>query len=346
LRIPVTLAWFILGLGFFTAALLRQFHDRTPSSPMMSSIVGNLLFAAIFFLLLVSAREWRRGAVSGPGVRLGSLTPLLLILLVEKWVSITVYPLFFAQYAASDASPGLLDAQYRTLAGIGLIMVCVLLSRFSMPAARKSWRRARPSRWPVAALGTLLVVGAAYLLLALLSRSMGADFRLAWPQASPTLGWVVGGQMLLAFAEELYYRGLLMSEMERLAPRLGVRNPAARRWLALGFSSALFGFEHLTLGPPWGASARQLIFTVALGLLFGILVMLSANLHFSAAIHAWINCLLLGAAPYLVQQGGGPALPPGTYIGLVLILAFVLTFLIRRWRMRQQMAEPGEWMQA
>jgi len=156
----------------------------------------------------------------------------------------------------------------------------------------------------------------------------------------------VGGQSLLAFAEELYYRGLLLSEMERLAPRLGVRGPAGRRWLALGFTSALFGFEHLTLGPPWGASMRQLIFTVALGLLFGILVMLSANLHFSAAIHAWINCLLLGAAPYLVDETGRPALPPGTYIGLVLILAFVITFAMKRWRVRQQMAEPGELMRA
>ena len=346
MRIPLPLAWFILGLGFFTAALLRQFNDRTPVSPMISSIVGSLLFAGIFFLLLVSAREWRRGAVAGPGVRLGSLTPLLLILLVEKWVSITVYPLFFRQYAASDASAGLLDAQYRTLAGIGLILVCVLVSRFSVPAARKSWRRARPSRWPGAALGSLLAIGGAYLLLALLSRSMGAEFRFAWPKATPILAWVVGGQLLLAFAEELYFRGLLMSEMERLAPRLGMRSPAGRRWLALGFTSGLFGIEHFTLGPPWGASMRQLVFTVALGLLFGILVMLSANLHFSAAIHGWINCLLLGAAPYLVDEGGRPALPPGTYIGLVLILAFVLTFVMRHWRQRRQIVDPCELMQA
>ena len=65
MRIPVALAWGILGLAFFTAALLRQFHDRTPASPLAPGLVGSLLFAAIFFLLLVSAREWRRGAVAG-----------------------------------------------------------------------------------------------------------------------------------------------------------------------------------------------------------------------------------------------------------------------------------------
>jgi len=92
LRIPISLAWIILIGTFGTAALLRQFHDRTPESPMISPVVGSALFAAIFLLLLVSAREWRKGAVAGPGVRLGSLTPILLFLLIEKWVSLTLYP--------------------------------------------------------------------------------------------------------------------------------------------------------------------------------------------------------------------------------------------------------------
>jgi hypothetical protein len=55
---------------------------------------------------------------------------------------------------------------------------------------------------------------------------------------------------------------------------------------------------------------------------------------------------LLGAAPYLVDETGRPALPPGTYIGLVLVLAFVLTFAMKRWRAREQMTEPGELMRA
>ena len=71
---------------------------------------------------------------------------------------------------------------------------------------------------------------------------------------------------------------------------------------------------------------RQLVFTIALGILFGLLVMVSANLHYAGAIHAWINWLLLGAAPHYVGPTGEPALPSGTYIGLTLILAFVLAF--------------------
>jgi len=346
LRIPIALAWGILALGFFTAALLRQFHDRTPSSPIAPALVGSLLFAAIFFLLLVSAREWRRGAIAGPGVRLGSLTPLLLMLLIEKWFSISVYPALFRWFASSESSPAMLDAQFRTFAGIGLILVCLLVSGLSRPASRKSWRRARPSRWPIAAVATLSVVAATYLLLGGLSTALGADFRLSWPAVTPILGWVLVGQALLAFAEELYYRGLLLSEMERLAPRLGIRNASGRRWVALGFTAGLFGVEHFTLGPPWNQSMRQLVFTVALGLLFGILVMVSANLHFSAGVHTWINWLLLGAAPHFVDDAGRPALPPGTYIGLALILAFVLAFALHRWRLRHSVKGPGELLEA
>ncbi len=345
MRIPRWLAWTLLVLVLFTAGLLRQFHDRTPISPLASPIVGSMLFAAIFFILLVSAREWNRGAIPGSGVRLGSLTPLLLMLLIEKWVSISVYPWFFRVVAPSHAPPAHLDAQFRAFAGVGLILVCVVIGRLSTPTARKTWRRARPSRWPAAAAATLLVVVGSYSILGALSWALGGGLRLAMPEVRPLLFWILGGQAVLAFAEEIYYRGLLLSEAERLAPRLGMRGPVARRWTALIATSALFGMEHLALGPPWNASFRQLVFTVSLGLLFGILVMVSVNLHFGAGVHAWINWLLLGAAPVFVDASGKPALPAGTYIGLTLILAFITAFLFHRWRIRYTGLEPGELLQ-
>ncbi len=149
----------------------------------------------------------------------------------------------------------------------------------------------------------------------------------------------MGGQAVLAFAEEAYYRGLLMSEMERLAPRLGARSAAARRWIALLSTSLLFGMEHLRLDPAaWEEVLRQMVFTVALGLLLGLLIMVSANLHFGGAVHAWINCLLLGAAPRFVDSSGASALPSGTYIGLTLILAFVWSFVYQRLRLKRRAA--------
>ena len=335
LRIPLPLAWFLLIATCGTAALLRTFHQRTPEAPLVSPIVGSALFAAIFLLLLVTARERQRADVMGPGIHLGMLTPLMLMLLIEKWFSLSLYPIVFSWMTPSELDPRFLDVLYRAFAGVSLILVCIIVGSLSRPTMRKVLRRARPVRWPVAALGWLLVVGGCYALLGGLSWLLGGNLRLALPRANALLFWVIGGQAVLAFAEELYYRGVLLSEMERLAPQLGVRSAAARRWAALLFTSTLFGLEHLTLGPPWGQPLRELAFAISLGLLFGILIMVSTNLYFVAGVHAWINWLLLGAAPYFVDTAGRPALPAGTYIGVTLILAFALTFLFRRWRERR-----------
>ncbi len=285
------------------------------------------------FLGLVAVREWRRGAVPGPGVRLGSLTPILLMLLVEKWASLSLYNPLFYWLAPEDASPALLDAAFRGFAGIGLLLLCFVIARLSVPTARKTWRRARPRRWPAAAAQTLVAAVAVYATLAILSRVLGGTFRLAWPRGGEMLLWILGGQAVLAFAEEVYYRGLLLCEVERLAPRLGIRDAAGRRWTALGLTAAVFGMEHLRIGVPWDQVGRQLVFAVALGLLFGVLTMLSANLHLAGALHAWINWTLLGATPRFVDGAGRSVLPSGTYIGLALMATLVVAFLARRHRL-------------
>jgi len=332
LRIPVSLAWLLLLLTFFTAGLLRQFHDEVPTSPYVNPIVGSLLFLACVFLLLVTAREWRRGAVPGPGVRLGSITPIMLMLLVEKWISLALYEPLFAWLAPVTDPLPLLDAKFRAFAGVALILVCLLVGRFSIPTARKTWRRVRPSRWAVAATLTAIVVVGTYVILGLTAYLLGGRLELRWPEPSRLLVWILCGQAVLALAEEVYYRGLLMSEMERLAPRLGVRQAVGRRWLALTTTSVLFSMEHLRIFAPDEQILRQAIFTISLGLLLGLLIMVSANLHLGAGIHAWINWLLLGAAPHFVNASGEPALPAGTYIGLTLILAFGLLYVHQRRR--------------
>lgn len=340
MRIPVVLAWTLLLLTFFTAGLLRRFHEQTPMSPYLLPAFGSLIFAAWFLILLVAAREWQQGAVRGRGVRLGSLTPLLLMLLTEKWISLAVYDPAYAWLAPVAPTPAIDDARFRAFAGLGLLLVCALVAGFSVPTARKTWRRVRPSRWPKAALGTFAVVTGAYVLLGGAAWALGGSLRLEWPRADRLLVWVLVGQALLALAEEVYYRGLLLSETERLAPRLGMRSAVARRWTALLATSALFGLEHLQLDAPTEQILRQSVFTVSLGLLLGVLVMLSANLHFVAGLHAWINWLLLGAAPRFVDSAGQPALPAGTYIGVGLVLAFTLAYL-RRGRLRPLHSRPG-----
>ena len=95
--------------------------------------------------------------------------------------------------------------------------------------------------------------------------------------------------------------------------------------------------EHLRLEPfSFEQVGRQLVFTISLGLLLGLLIMVSRNLHLSAGIHAWINCLLLGAAPHFVDGSGQAALPAGTYIGVAMILAFVWAYIYQRLRRRHR----------
>jgi membrane protease YdiL (CAAX protease family) len=327
-RIPRWLAWFLISLTFLTAGLIRQFHEEIPTSPYIPPAAGSLLFAAVLFLLLVMAREQRLGASPGPGVRLGSLTPLLLILLGEKWISLTFYHPTFYWISPANTPPELLDAFYRAFSGAGLLAIVLLVSRFSAPSARRVWRCSRPALWPWAAVGTALAIAGTYVVLWLLTVGLGGHARILWPSADALFGWTLVGQASRAFAEEIFYRGLLLFELQRLAPRLGVRSAPGRRWVALLFTSVLFGMEHVTTAPSAEIMLRRFVFTVALGLLLGIVVLISSNLHLAAGLHAWINWLLLGAVPRFVDDAGQSLLPPGTYIGISMALAFVLLFLV------------------
>lgn len=329
MRIPVWLAWVVLLLTFFTSGLLRHFHSLTPRTPHVHPALGSLLFGIIVLLFLVAIREKKLGAMPGRGIRFGSLTPILLMLLLEKWISIGFYAPAFRLFAPGSGSDVEIDARYRAMAGAGLLLACVLFAFLSLPARRNVWSQLRPSRWLVGLGAGLFAVLGSYGLLWVLSKALGARFHLAWPGLDSVLVLVLTGQAVRAFAEEVYYRGLLQSEMGRLAPRLGARRATAKRWAALLPPSILFGMEHIPVGAPYGELLRQFAFPLSLGLLLGILVMLTKNLVFAASVHAWINWLLLGAAPALVDKSGAPAIPAGTYIGLALALTFLAAFYLQ-----------------
>jgi membrane protease YdiL (CAAX protease family) len=317
-------------MGMFTAGLLRQFHDLTPSSPFLAPAVGSLLFACVLFLVLVAVRERQIGAAPGPGIRLGSLTPILLMLLVEKWISSAFYQPLFAMVAPAPLSDDAADAWFRLLCGLGLLAIVVLASWFSRPAA--AWIRARlsPAK-ALAGIGSVVIaVHASAAVVALIAVAFGSGIGLSPPRTQGPFWVVVLGQAALALGEETYYRGLILGELLRLAPRLGLTAPGLRRWTALGLTTLLFGMEHLGLASGSDDAARQLVFALALGALFGILVLLTDNLWFAASLHAWINWLLLGAVPRLTFGPAKAGLPSGASISLVLIAAFVIAFVLGR----------------
>ena len=331
MRIPLALAWLLLGMVLFTAGLLRQFHDLTPSSPFLNPAIGSLLFACVVFLALVAVRERQIGAAPGPGIRLGSLTPFLLMLLGEKWLS-SLYGPIFAWATPADLEPVAADAGFRALCGVGLLLIVLLTSRFSNPAraflaSRLAPRRALPGIG-AAAVAVLCSVAA----LGALALAFGSFPRLLPPASSGPHALVIAGQSVLALAEEAWFRGLLLGELLRLAPRLGLRHAASRRWVAIGTTALLFGFEHFSLQGGIDDGVRQLVFALALGTLFGMLVLVTSNLWFVAALHAFVNLLLLGALPQLAYGAGASAAPlsPGVTISLVLIAAFIAAFLAER----------------
>ncbi len=330
MRIPRALAWLLIGMAIFTAGLLRQFHDLTPTSPFLAPAVGSLLFACVLFLFLVAARERQVGAARGPGIRLGSLTPILLMLLVEKWISSGFYPPIFVLIAPASLSDDAADAWFRLLCGTGLLGVVLLTSRFSRPAS--SWVRARLSGFrPLVGLGAAAItIGTGGAVLALFAMAAGSAPSVLPPQTLGPLAVVLLGQAAIALGEETYYRGFLLGELLRLGPRLGLHAPAARRWVALSLSSLLFGMEHVGNASGWADGARQLVFALALGTLLGMIVLVTENLWLAAGLHAWINWLLLDAAPRLAFGPAKSALTPGSAISLTLIAAFVAAFLMQR----------------
>jgi membrane protease YdiL (CAAX protease family) len=330
-RIPRSLAWALLAATFLTAGMLRQFHEHTPASPYAPPAVGSLLFAAVVFVLLIWAWESRRGPSPGPGIRLGSLAPLLAMLLVEKWISIFLYQPVFDRLFSSETAPAVLvDAWYRAFAGGGLLLSCVLLWPFSLPASRRVASTLAPRRLVEALAATGFAVGATYATLGVLPWLLGEPFAWRGPRLD-TLGlWVASGQTLRAFAEELYYRGLLLQECGRLAPRLGARSAPARRWAALVPPSLMFGLEHLVLAPDGGQALERFVFSASLGLLFGLMMLASRSLWLPALVHAWINVLLLGAAPVWLDASGRPAPASGTYVAIALAFTFVAVYFVRR----------------
>ena len=90
------LAWAILLAAILTAGLLRQFHAAIPTSPFLPAPIGSLLFFLLVILFLVFAKGWggrQEIPYAGEGlsrVNFLSMVPLLIALMLEKWVSITV----------------------------------------------------------------------------------------------------------------------------------------------------------------------------------------------------------------------------------------------------------------
>jgi hypothetical protein len=172
----------VLGLTLFTCGLLRHFHEVTPRSPYVHPALGSLLFAAVVLVFLVSIREETLGAVPGKGVRFGSVTPILLMLLVEKWISIGFYGPAFRVLSPAGASEGIgadastrifsVDSSHQQIVVVG---VAVARGRDHGERDRLGVKRAARGRSPDPAAASLRSVRRD--LLSSLARTFGEEAR-------------------------------------------------------------------------------------------------------------------------------------------------------------------------
>jgi membrane protease YdiL (CAAX protease family) len=332
-------AWIVLIAAILTAGILRQFHARIPSSPYLPAPFSSLLFFLLVILGLVFARGWgRRQEVpyAGPGltrVNFLALIPLLIALMLEKWVSITFYDPLFSRIDDAAFSPEMFNRLFVLESGLGLLLVCVLLLPLFRRLMPLLGRYLSPRRLPEALVGLAVAVTSLYLALWLLFALFGGEgVHLRWSGFGRGAALVLAGQAVVAFAEEVYYRGILQSETNFLLPALGIEGDRARSATAILLVSTSFALEHFVLAGVPGVDARLLLFPFAASLLLGYMLVLTRSLWFCAGCHFLLNLFALSPAGshrglQFVDDQARPLLTPQTYIFLFFVMSFVLIYL-------------------
>ena len=274
--------------------------------------------------------------------------PLLIGLMLEKWISITFYGPLFHRINGESMRPLTFEALYVVESAVGLLVVILML----LPLFRRLFPLLRqlfaPSGVLVAALGIGAALACLFAGLLLLLRLAGAGgIRLEWKGfGDPVL--VLGGQALIAFAEEFYYRGILQSELTFLLPSLGVTGNRARKLVAVVLISMAFALEHLVWADTYSEDFRRVLFTFGCSFFLGVLLALLGNLYLNAACHFVLNVFALGldaatrgGGLQFVDDRGRPFFEPSLYIFLFLALLFVFAYVRIALVSRQASARPA-----
>jgi len=333
MRISRRLAWILLLSAVATAAMLRQFHDRTPESQILPWPIRSLLFFLLVILFLVFLRGWgRRQELPYAGERLEqvnllSLVPFLIAIVGEKWFSITFYAPVLAAGSRAGLPEPVLNALGVLLAGLGILVVAfALLPLF--PRLRPLVREYLSARsLLLAVVGTVGVLG-------LLYGCMGAGL-LAFGDREAFLlprwygSWAgirFSGQALIALGEEIYYHGLLQSELIFLLPALGLRHSIGARIAGVGIIACQFALEHAG-----GSSAAEaisiFIYTAMVGAFLGTLLLTIRSIWLCALTHFALNLFAVGGGLQFTDAIGAPLFEqPMLYVALYLILLTLLVY--------------------
>lgn len=224
--------------------------------------------------------------------------------------AVTVFGGWFILYWAGEAAGVALEGWFVLVQGSAVGLVTVV--------AYEAWqRRTRPS-WTTGRAGQLgggMLLGAALMgaVVAVVWALGGVSFSLA-PRPWQGIAWAVGTAVLLACAEEVLFRGLLLRDVEVWTGT----------WPALAVSSVLFGLAHLA--GPGATLADAALVAVEGGVLLGALCILTGGIWAPIGFHLSWNLVQGGVfgvavsgnewSGILVAQPAGPARISGGAFGI------------------------------
>lgn len=334
---PVTisraLAWVLLILTLVGSSLIRQLHEFIPDWTPLPWPIRSPLYAFLVILFLMAAAGTRR--TSSPGtdaadhrIRIALLGPLLLAMVYEKVLSITLYEALLDHAIRISWMRDRLDAWVHLVIGAGMTLAVFLLVPVMRGVKLADFVQAARLRSGIY-LQMIALIATYGALSALANLLSGPEQRvtLLFATSAPVVVMLCG-QGLRAMAEEFYYRGLLQRELSSLMRALGFRSQRSGQAVAIALISLGFGLEHFRFGVPLAEGYKGFAYAMAVGFLFGYLLVVTGNVFFCGLVHATNNFVSAGIMPRLGTTDRLFVLNPDTFLYVYLVIVFVLVFLL------------------
>lgn len=225
--------------------------------------------------------------------------------------AVTVFGGWFLLYWVGDAAGVATEGWFVLVQGSAVGLVTVV----TYDAWQRRTRPPVPASTRTAQLAGGLVFGAALMgaIVAAVWALGGVSFTLA-PRPWQGIAWALGTAVLLACAEEVLFRGLLLRDVETWTGT----------WTALGVSSALFGLAHLA--GPGATLADAALVAVEGGVLLGALCIRTGGIWAPIGFHLSWNLVQGGVfgvavsgnqwSGILVAKPTGPARISGGAFGI------------------------------
>ena len=338
-----SLAWVLLLTTLVGSSLIRQLHEFIPEwTPLPWPIRSPLYAFLVILFLMVALGTSRRSSpgsdAAGGRVRIAMLSPLLLAMVYEKVLSITLYEALLDHTVRIPWMRDHLDAWIHVVIGAGMILAVLLLVPLMRGVSLSDFTQ--PARLRSGVYLQMIALIVTYGLLSGLANLVsGSENRvtLLFSTGVPAV-LLLFGHGLRAMSEEFYYRGLLQRELSTLMKSFGIRSRRSGQALAIALISLGFGIEHFRFGAPLAESYKGFAYAMALGFLFGYLLVLTGNVFFCGLVHATNNFVNAGVMPRLGTIDRLVVLPPDTFLYVYLVTVFVLVFMlyaVSRGKLRQ-----------